>query len=188
MYPGPRVPLRSLTSELDVSRSRTYIILGIGNCLLTDDGVGIHAVQCLQKDPPPDTIVVDVGTDFLSAIPYFEQGQEILVIDAMDAGGSPGTIYRCRSDDLAAPIRQHSLHELGLLAIQEFLDEHQRRPLHVLGVQPESIDFGVGLSPKVAAVLPDVVAAARKIIAEFASRPVETSEYDLAGLNDEKPC
>jgi hydrogenase maturation protease len=154
---------------------RPFLILGMGNCLLTDDGVGVHAVRCLRTDPPPRTIVVDVGTDFLSAIPFLEQALTVLAIDAMDAGGPPGTIYRCLGENLAAPVGPHSLHEMGLLAMGEFLDPDRRPPIHVLGIQPACLDYGLTLSPRVAAVLPEVVAAARGIITEFASAPVAAS-------------
>jgi hydrogenase maturation protease len=158
-----------------MSEPQSFVILGIGNCLLTDDGVGVHAARSLQADPPAHTIVVDVGTDFLSAIPYLEQGEKVLVIDAMDAGGPPGTIYRCRSEDLADSSHPHSLHDLGLFSMREFLEEGRRPPIYVLGVQPTCLDYGMSLSPQVAAVLPAVVTAARGIIAEFASRPIDVS-------------
>jgi hydrogenase maturation protease len=156
---------------------RLFVIVGIGNCLLTDDGVGVHAVRCLAKDPPPRTIVVDAGTDFLSVIPFLEQSRRVLAIDAMDVGGPPGTIYRCHGANLAAPVGPHSLHELGLQAMLEFLDPSRRPSIHVLGIQPASLDYGLALSPGVAAVLPAVVAAARGIITEFVSVPVAPSDW-----------
>jgi len=144
-----------------------YLILGIGNVLLTDDGVGIHAVRLLEKDPPPKTRIVDGGTDLLSVAPFLEQCSKALVIDAMDAGEWPGTLCRCMAIDLANPGQRHSLHELGLLSVMEFIEHDHRPELHILGVQPARITFGMELSQEVSAVMPQIVKAARSIIAGF---------------------
>jgi hydrogenase maturation protease len=146
-----------------------YLILGIGNCLLSDDGVGVHAARLLQAEPPPETVVLAAETDFLSTLPFLERCTKGLVIDAMDAGQPPGTLYHCRNEDLAAAGRRHSLHELGLLEALEFLDQSHRPEVHILGVQPARIELALDLSPAVAAALPEVVCAARQIIAEFGS-------------------
>ena len=147
--------------------SPPYLILGIGNCLLTDDGVGIHAVRCLQEDPPPQTQVAETGTDFMSAIPLLEACTRALVIDAMEAGGAPGSLYRCRTTDLAAEGQKFSLHELGLLSVLEFIEEKRRPEVHLLGVEPARIAYGLELSAELSVVLPRVVAAARQIVADF---------------------
>ncbi len=150
-----------------MSPQEPYLILGIGNCLLSDDGVGAHAAHLLEAEPPAQTAVVAAETDFLSALPFLERCTKALVIDAMDAGQPPGTLYRCRGEELAATGRRHSLHELGLLEALEFLDQARRPEVHILGVQPDQIRLSLDLSPTVAAALPQVVQAARQIIAEF---------------------
>lgn len=146
---------------------KPYLILGIGNCLLSDDGIGVHAARLLQADPPAATTVLAVETDFLSALPFLEQCTKALVIDAMDAGQAPGTLYHCRAQDLAQTGPGHSLHSLGLLEVLEFLDEDHRPEVHILGVQPGRIELALDLSPEVASTLPQVVQAAHRIIAEF---------------------
>ena len=146
-----------------------YLILGIGNCLLSDDGVGVHAARLLQAAPPPETAVLAAETDFLSALPFLEQCVKALVIDAMDAEQPPGTLYRCRGEELAATGQRHSLHELGRVEVLEFLDRSHRPEVHILGVQPARIGLALDLSPAVAAALPEVVHAARQIIAGFSS-------------------
>ncbi len=144
-----------------------YLILGIGNCLLSDDGVGVHAARMLQAQPPPQTTVVAAETDFLSALSFLERCAKALVIDAMDAGRRPGTLYYCQGEDLAAPGWRHSLHALGLLEAMEFLDENRRPEVHILGVQPARTDFALELSREVAHALPQVIHAARGIVVEF---------------------
>jgi len=146
-----------------------YLILGIGNSLLSDDGAGVHAARLLEADPPPETAVLAAETDLLSTLPFLERCAKALVIDAMDAGRPPGTLYHCRSEDLAAPGRRHSLHEVGLLEVLEFLDPSHRPEVYILGIQPGQIGLSLDLSPAVAAALPRVVQTARQIIAEFSS-------------------
>jgi len=144
-----------------------YLILGIGNCLLSDDGVGVHAAHLLQAGPPPETMVLVAETDFLSILPFLERCAKALVIDAMDAGQPPGTLYHCRSEDLAGTGQRHSLHQLGLWEALEFLDPGHRPEVHLLGIQPGQIRLSLDLSPDVAAALPEVVQAVRQIVAEF---------------------
>jgi len=147
--------------------SQPYLILGIGNCLLSDDGIGVHAAHILEAVPPPHTVVAAVETDFLSAIPFLERCAKALVIDAMEAGRPPGTVYHCRGEDLRETGPKHSLHAFGLLGTLELLDERHRPEVHILGVQPGRMECSLQLSPEVARALPQVVHAARRIIAEF---------------------
>lgn len=157
-----------------MNSSQRYLILGIGNCLLSDDGVGVHAARLLQAEPPPETAVLAAETDFLIALPFLERCVKVLVIDAMDAGRPPGTLYHCCGDDLAQTGQRHSLHGLGLLGALEFLDAGRRPEIHILGVQPGRIGLALDLSPEVARALPEVVLAARRIMAGF-RRPYPTN-------------
>jgi len=152
-----------------MNRREPYLILGIGNCLLSDDGVGVHAARLLQAEPPPETVVLAAETDFLSTLPFLERCAKALVIDAMDTGQPPGTLYHCRGDELARTVQRHSLHELGLLEVLEFLDRSHRPEVHILGIQPGRIGLALDLSPAVAAALPQVVQAVHRIISEFSS-------------------
>jgi len=146
---------------------KPYLILGIGNCLMSDDGAGVHAARILQGEPPPETTVLILGTDFLCAVSFLERCAKVLVIDAMDAGQQPGSLYYCRGEDLIQTDQIHSLHSLGMIRTLEFLDGKNRPELHILGIQPRSTGFTLQLSPEVASVLPQVVRVARRIIAEF---------------------
>lgn len=141
------------------------LILGIGNCLMSDDGIGVHAARLLATDPPPGATAIDMGTDFLSAVPMLEQFPKVLVIDAMDAGEPPGTLYQCRAAAIEMPGLGAGLHEMNLLSLLEFVDPDKRPEIHFLGVQPEVISLGLELSPCLAAVLPNVVKKAREFTA-----------------------
>lgn len=145
------------------------LIVGLGNSLLRDDGIGVHAVRRLASDPPPGVLVLEVGTDVFSAVSWLEQVPQVLAIDALDAGGAPGTIYRCRSGDIQTERAKASLHELSLLSILEFIPRDRWPEITVLGVQPSAIEFGLELSAVLEEALPGVVQAARNITSKWIS-------------------
>jgi hydrogenase maturation protease len=139
------------------------LIVGLGNCLLMDDGIGVHAIWRLMDQPPARTLVLEVGTDVFSCVPWLERTPRVLAIDAMDAGGAPGTIYHCAARDVRLETAPTSLHELGLLAMLEFVPRPKWPEISILGIQPAAIHYGLDLSPVLEQVLPKVVQAAREI-------------------------
>ncbi len=113
---------------------------------------------------PPGVLVVEVGTAVLQALHLLEWADLVLALDAMRAGGPPGTIYACGLEDVAADGVQVSLHELGLKAALYFLPPEKQPRIGVLGIEPGTIDYGLDLSPAVKAALPQFIAAAREIV------------------------
>lgn len=145
-------------------RHPRILVAGLGNLLLKDDGVGVHAVRVLQHGVPRGVRAVEVGTAVLDALHLVEWADRILAIDAMRAGGNPGTIYRFGVEDVADATVRASLHEVDLLAALRFLTSGRSPEVAVLGVEPETIDAGLDLSPSVRAALPRLVAAAQDIV------------------------
>ena len=150
------------------------LVVGLGNCLLRDDGIGVHAVRELARQHP-EIPALEVGTDVFSAIGWLERARWVLAVDAMDAGGTPGTIYTCCGSDIAPPESPKSIHELGLLSVLEFIALHRRPKIAVLGVQPEIVDYGLELSPTLARALPAVVQAARALSGQWASSQIQNA-------------
>ncbi len=148
------------------------VILGVGNLLRGDDGIGVHAAQALAQDPPPGACVVDAGTDMLSALPHLAGAARALVIDAVQGGGRPGTLYRLAESDLAPGQASAAAHAVNLLAARRLLPPGTAWPaVTVLGVEPASLDYGMTLSPPVAAALPALLARAREIAADWRLNP-----------------
>jgi len=148
-------------------RRGSILIVGLGNLLLQDDGVGVHAVRELQKLALPGILAVEVGTAVFDGLHLFEKACKILAIDAMQAGGSPGTIYSFGVSDLADHGPQAPLHQLSLLAALRFLPKGAGPQIRILGMEPESIDFGLDLSPDLQVNLPKLVQAAVEIVAQW---------------------
>jgi hydrogenase maturation protease len=136
------------------------LILGIGNLLLSDEGVGVHAVRRLaERRLPPGVEVLDGGTSGADLVDHLEGRTKVIVIDAASGDGPPGTVYRCEARDLIEQEGALSLHEFGLadsLHMAEQLGCAPRRVI-VLGVQPATLEPGLELSPEVAAALPGIL-------------------------------
>ena len=147
---------------------RNIVILGIGNLLMSDDGVGVHAARALALNPPPDTEVVDAGTDVLSTLPYLEKATHALIIDAVRAGGKPGTLYNFSEDDLSHRLDTPTAHAVNLFASRHLLPPGTPWPvIRVLGVEPDVLEYGMSLSSTVAATLPQVEQRCREIVASW---------------------
>jgi hydrogenase maturation protease len=150
-------------------RPPRILIAGLGNYLLRDDGIGVHAVRALQQAPPPGVVVAEVGTAVLDALHLLEWAEKILAIDAMQAGGTPGTLYAFGVDAVAGPGVQASLHELNLLAALNFLPSQSAPEILIVGIEPETIDYGLDLSPAMAEALPGLTREVRKIVSGWRS-------------------
>ena len=93
------------------------LVLGIGNMLLTDDGVGVFAARALMEEAWPEGVDVREGGTFTQDIFYSFAGySHLLVLDVVHAGGAPGTLYRLNEDDLVKDQKQRlSIHDIDLL-------------------------------------------------------------------------
>lgn len=133
------------------------LILGIGNLLLSDEGVGVHIARALARHELPEGVsVVEVGTAFLDVLPEIESADRILLIDAMEAGGTPGSVYRIPFDQCRHPDMLASLHGFDLSRVLFMAGSHHAPEVTVFGVEPARIEWGTELSPPLQRVLPAV--------------------------------
>ena len=142
----------------------TSIVLGLGNTLHSDDGIGPQAIERLRSDPrvPADVSLIEGGTLGLELLTYIWDCSYLLVLDAVDVGQPPGTLVRMPSEELQTLPGKGSVHQLGvadlLVALRVLA---QRQPTVVLlGVQPATTDWGTELSPAVEAVMGSLIDAA----------------------------
>jgi hydrogenase maturation protease len=140
------------------------VVIGVGNTILSDEGVGVHAARMLQSDQrvPPGVTILDGGTIGLELIPYASNATHVLLLDAMDSQSAPGTLARMEGKDLLGTTAGRSVHQLGVvdLIAALFLTSTHRQDIVVLGVQPANTDWGTALSPKIHAALAPLVDAA----------------------------
>ena len=149
----------------------TCVVLGLGNTLHSDDGVGPQAIEKLRSDArvPDDVALIEGGTLGLELLTYIWDCSYMLVLDAVDVGGPPGTLVRMSSEELQTLPGKGSVHQLGVadLLVALRVLAHRMPEVVLLGVQPASTEWGTELSPAVAAVLP---ALADAVVAELGSR------------------
>ncbi|HUU32299.1 MAG TPA: hydrogenase maturation protease [Phycisphaerae bacterium] len=146
-------------------------VVGVGNPLARDEGVGPVAVERLKAEPLPERVaLLDAGTDFLAAMTEFADAGHVILIDAMRAGGVPGTIYRLTLEELEgrakAGASDLSAHGLGVVEAVGLARATGMRvpPMVVFGVEPGEVAFGEGLSPAVEAAMQKLVADVREEI------------------------
>jgi len=138
-------------------------VLGLGNELMADDGIGVHAVRRLRDVLPPDVECLEIGTAVLQAQAICEQVDVVVAIDAVQAGGPPGSIYAMDIADAAMPTSE-SLHNLSLAGLITMIPSGKRPRVVVVGIEPARLEYDLGLSPEVEAALPDVVHRVNEIV------------------------
>lgn len=158
---------------LDAGMRAGTLVLGLGNILLSDEGVGVRAVEALveQVPLPPDVEVLDGGTSGMDLLDQIAGRARLIVVDAVRTGRPPASVVRLAGDEVPAFFSAKlSPHQLGLsdvLAVLRLMDAAPAE-ITVIGVEPVSLDLGLDLSPAVAASLAEVLALLRT---ELASKP-----------------
>lgn len=147
--------------------SANILIAGVGNLLMGDDGIGVHALQQLQKAPIPGVTMIEMGTAILHGLSFVESATRVLVIDAARGGQPPGTIYFFEAGETGSLPATSSIHALGLREAMRFLSLRSPPPVSIIGVEPQTIGYAMELSAPVQAALPRVIALARSTVAEW---------------------
>jgi hydrogenase maturation protease len=154
------------------------LVLGLGNILLGDEGVGVRVVERLQElyEFPPEVRVLDGGTLALDLLPYVEDADRLLVIDALEMGAEPGEIARLESDQVPAFLSvKLSPHQMGLadLLAAARLRNSYPEELVLWGVQPAVMRPGLALSPPVAAQVEVLVNRALAELSRWGIEPTK---------------
>lgn len=146
------------------------VILGLGNLLLGDEGVGVHAAMALMREElPPHVTVLDVGTAVLDALPALETADKVIVIDCVKADEAPGSVYFVPYEDMMRPECIASLHGFDLSRVLALAGRTDLPEVVVFGVEPDGIGWSLELSPKVAEALPVVIDAVKREILKEAA-------------------
>ncbi|MFW9922116.1 MAG: hydrogenase maturation protease [Candidatus Thorarchaeota archaeon] len=169
--------MNSISSEvLTPNESGKSLIIGVGNPILSDDGVGIHIVKILQKkfQHISNLEFDELSTGGLSLAERFIGYKNVLMIDAMALeGGIPGAVYRLTIEDFKNTVHTYCAHDCNLATAYEILKEKlgaEKMPENVviIGIEVEVItEFSETLTKTVQKALPEAIALAEEEIREF---------------------
>ncbi len=156
-----------------MSSNPEVVVLGLGNILMEDEGVGVHAANHLLEHYhfEPEIEIVDGGTSGLDLLPFFGPEKSILIIDAVNFDMEPGTVGKLEDDAILAQLDPKiSLHHLGLsdlISVAELLDKKAKR-MTLLGIQPKSMEnLDLEMTPTIKGVFDKVIENALHILKEW---------------------
>lgn len=144
---------------------KKVLVMGVGNTLMQDDGVGIHVIEALAADPEshPSLQIIDGGTIGLALLPEIEDADAVIVVDASELNAEPGTIavFRGREIDQQLSGKKRTVHEVALLDLFSAASIRGRLPRQraLVAIQPACTDWGTGSTPPVRAALAAACAA-----------------------------
>jgi len=148
------------------------LVIGLGNLIMSDDGLGIHVAEDLrQKEWPPGVSILEVGTSVLNYLEEIGRSRHLIAIDAVRAGGVPGSVYRITGHDVPKQLGGlRDAHGVSLAGVIDLARGITGFPdsIVVYGVEPRNLGFGNQLSPAVKKVLPVVI---KKITSEIVKIP-----------------
>jgi len=138
--------------------SKNILILGLGNILLGDEGVGVRVIEQLFSHPLPDEIeVIDGGTAGYELINFFEGKEKVIIVDAVKTDDTPGSVYKLdlsvvQEDETV----QLSLHQIGLKNVFKMASMMDLNPeVTLVGIVPKDYqDYNIGLSEEVEKAIP----------------------------------
>lgn len=147
------------------SEPRRTVVIGLGNPLMADDGLGLAALERLRAEwrVPPDVELVDGGTWGLSLLPTIEDAGRVLLLDAIRTGDAPGTLHVMERDDLprylSTKLSPHQVDLRDVLALAELRGTLPGDTVAV-GLEPDRVEMSIELSDVLRVRLDEVVAAA----------------------------
>lgn len=157
---------------------KKIIVLGVGNLLLTDEGIGVRAVEQFERQYhlPPGVEVIDGGTAGMEMLEALENLDHLIIVDCARFNKPPATVFVLRGEEVPSFFKiKISPHQLGISDVLGSLLFVGRAPkgLSLIGIQPKTIETGMALTPEVEALIPEVIG---QIVAELRAIGIEAQE------------
>jgi hydrogenase maturation protease len=166
--------------------TKTITVLGVGNLLRTDEGVGVHAVRALaerHREDMPTVDFLDGGTLGLNLLPFIEAANSLLILDAVDSNSPPGTVVELSGESIpkysGIKLSEHQVTLQEVLGLGLIRGRLPARML-LIGIQPADLSTGDSLSPIAAAALSEMLARAEAVLREWSLTPPEERRPPLS--------
>jgi hydrogenase maturation protease len=164
---------------------KTALLLGIGNILLKDEGVGVHVVNAMKESYTfsPEVEIIDGGTLGLDLLPFLEGKERLLIIDAVNFGKEPGYIGVLENEEIPSVIlMKMSVHHIGLADVLFAAKLLDIAPPHLclIGIQPQSLDVGLDMTDCIAGKVKELIAMAITKLKEWNITCVSQSHQELS--------
>lgn len=168
------------------NRGPSVTVIGIGNTLYTDEGIGIHVLPLLRevfREGGPVEII-EGSTDGIRLLGPVEDTDYLIVLDAIQGGAAPGTLFTLVGEEIPAYCgAKMSVHQLGFQEVLFAARIRERLPSHMVlfGVQPASLEFGIGLTPVAEACLAPLAERVIRQIEEWRNEHEPAPIHEGAG-------
>ncbi len=145
---------------MGVNKDR-ILVMGVGNDLLKDEGIGVHVVKAMDRVPLPENVtLINGGVAGIDLLEHIREADRLIIIDAVDAGGEPGAVFRFSPDEVRVMLDEHkaTLHQVDLfdtLKLAKFLDCYPQTI--IIGVQPKEISWGLEPTPDLTSRIPRII-------------------------------
>lgn len=151
------------------------VVIGIGNLLLMDEGIGVHTINELEKHDLPESIeIYDGGTGGFKLIDLMHGAARVIFIDAVETGKAPGSVTIFSTEEVCSIYnkKKYSLHDTDLMEIIKMTEMLGNPPMiEIVGVQPKTISYGTTLSKELAGSMSNIVNTVLRKIEEVCSTP-----------------
>ena len=166
-----------MTEAIPSMTGARTVVLGVGSPLMADDGLGVSVVETVRSrwGPDPDVAFLDGGTWGMQILPWIEEADRLLIIDAIKAGGPAGSLVRLEDGEIPRHLHQKlSPHQIDLgevLALAQLRGTFPGEAV-ALGIEPALIELQEGFSEVVAETVPALVDAVEAQLASWGHTPV----------------
>jgi hydrogenase maturation protease len=174
----PNILILSEAPNIVTQREKKILVMGVGNTLMQDDGVGSRITEALleSKQTFPGLEIVDGGTIGLALLPQIENADALIMVDASEMNESPGTLRLFRNEEIDAQLsgKRRTVHEVALVDLLSAAAIRGRMPAErvLLAIQPGCTEWGVDLTPEVIAAIPLACQAINELAVEWAGTEV----------------
>jgi len=159
---------------MNMSGAGRKIVMGLGNTLNKDEGLGVHALVLLKEklaDRAPDVEFLDGGALGLNLLPWVEEASHFLVLDSVVSRFSlPGQVMELAKDEISLyrniKMSDHQITFQEVLGLAKFRDKFPEY-LHLVGAQPVDMSIGYGISAEIEAVMPEILKRAERVLNEW---------------------